>query len=250
MSERQPPVEGPEQLEPLRFEFSRDASPVARARVRARLDHSIAGLAANPIDAARPSPEDASVDMARPSGLVGMLTAKPAWLAATAFLLGGASGASLYASVRAPVERVVYVDRPVSTLESSALTPSPSVLKAAPIATQERDDEKTAAGTPPTARAAAPSPASSGLAVERALLDRARKALGTGDGADAARTLQLHARRYPTGFLVEEREALIIKIMVENGQIEEARKLGLKFRERYPKSLFGPAVDEALGTNP
>jgi len=249
MNEKEPPVFD-EQLEPLRFEFSRGASPAARARVRARLDHTIAGLAANPVDAGRPSPESAPLQMAPPSGPVGMLAAKPVWLAATAFLLGGATGAGLYASLRAPVDRVVYVDRPVSTPESSAFTPSPAALKAAPITTQARDDEKNAAGAPPPARAAAPSPAASGLAAERALLDRARKALGTGDGADAARTLQLHARRYPTGFLVEEREALTIKIMVENGQIEEARKLGLKFRERYPQSLFGPAVDEALGTNP
>jgi outer membrane protein assembly factor BamD (BamD/ComL family) len=80
--------------------------------------------------------------------------------------------------------------------------------------------------------------------------DRARKALGSGGGTDAARTLQLHAHRFPSGFLVEEREALTIKTTVEKGQIEEARKLGLKFRERYPKSLFGPAMDDALGTNP
>jgi RNA polymerase sigma-70 factor (ECF subfamily) len=222
------------------------------------LDQTLAGLAANPIDPVRSSPESALFEIARPSGqlmrpsgLLGTLAVKPLWVAATAFLLGGATGAGLYASMRAPVERVVYVDRPVSTPEPSVFAPSPSELNAAPVAAQGRDEEKNAAGAQPVpARVAAPSPVPSGLAAERELLDRARKALGSGDGTDAARTLQLHARRFPSGFLVEEREALTIKTTVEKGQIEEARKLGLKFRERYPKSLFGPAVDDALGTNP
>jgi hypothetical protein len=256
MNEREPPGFDARELEPLRFDVSRGAPPASRARVRARVDHTIASLAADVVDAAprseKGAPETARASglSKRPSGLVGTLAAKPIWVAGAAFVLGAATGAGLYASVRPPVERVVYLDRPVSTPEpSTVFAPSVPLPRATSVVAEERR-ENTLLAPHVASRAAAPAPASSGLAAERVLLDRARIALGAGDGADAVRTLQLHARRFPNGFLVEEREALTIKIMVENGQIDEARKLGLKFRERYPKSLFGPTVDDALGTNP
>lgn len=249
MTEQDPPAFDPEQLEPLRFDVSRGAPPAMRARVLARLQHTITGLDASSLDEERSSPEGARLEAPRLSGpAMRALAAKPIWVATTAFLLGGATGAGIYASVRPPVERVVYVDRPVSSPEPGTfVAPSLPVPKGdSPVA----GDRNAVAPSPPAARAAALRPAASGLAAERALLDQARQALASGNDADAARVLDLHARRFPSGLLVEEREALTIKTMVENGRIEEARKLGLKFRERFPKSLFGPAVDEALGTNP
>jgi hypothetical protein len=84
------------------------------------------------------------------------------------------------------------------------------------------------------------------LARERALLDQARQAFQSGDYGETRRVAELHARKFPSGLLVEEREALVIKALVNEGRRDEALARGQKFRERFPRSLFGPAVVEAL----
>jgi outer membrane protein assembly factor BamD (BamD/ComL family) len=88
------------------------------------------------------------------------------------------------------------------------------------------------------------------LAGERALLDRARMALAQGKTADAERALAMHGRRYPAGLLVEEREALAIKTLVDVGRVDEARRRAGRFKERFPSSIFLPAVEETLGAVP
>jgi outer membrane protein assembly factor BamD (BamD/ComL family) len=85
------------------------------------------------------------------------------------------------------------------------------------------------------------------LARECALLDRARKALAQGNLDDVEQSLESHARRYPSGLLLEEREALAIKTLVDRGRVDEARKRAARFKEPFPNSIFGPAVDETLG---
>ena len=103
----------------------------------------------------------------------------------------------------------------------------------------------------PRPGASAPSPrAAQELSAERALLDGARRALGAGTNDEARQALEDHERRFPSGLLTEEREALTIKLFAATGRRDEARDRKARFRERFPNSLFGPAVDEALGSIP
>jgi hypothetical protein len=84
------------------------------------------------------------------------------------------------------------------------------------------------------------------LAAERALLDRARSALMRGDGETALGPLGKHARSFPRGQLVEEREGMRVKALVLAGRQTEARARASSFRRRFPHSLFLPVVEAAL----
>ena len=256
MSEREPPLTDPALLALLCFDATRDAAPAARVRVRDRVEMSIGALGGavsqtspSTIEHAGHSPtiESGLFSPARatcaPSLLRAMLrfAGQPAGIVTAAFLIGGVSGAGLYATLAPPRERTVYIERPVAVPE-----PRPFVFDSfnhVPESTSR--DSETAES--PKVRDNSP-PAVSALGAERGLLDRARKALARGDTAEAERALDLHARRHPAGLLSEEREALAIKVLVDVGHTEEARRRAVKFRERYPRSLFGPSVDEAIGT--
>jgi hypothetical protein len=89
-------------------------------------------------------------------------------------------------------------------------------------------------------------PDNRGLAGERALLDVARTALANGDSASALAAVARHERTYPSGLLVEEREAIAIKALVASGRYDEARARGSRFAKRFPSGLMRPAVDGAL----
>jgi hypothetical protein len=240
----------------LRFDPSRDAQPAAKARVLDRLSGTIGAagaLAARPasgtIERTSRSTTGDSALLARarsprvPPPLRGMwsLAGQPAAIVTAAFLLGGVGGAGLYAALAPPRQRTVYIERPVAVPEPRPFA-SGSFNRAPEAASREPDvtESSRVRGNP----APVPSP----LAAERELLDRARKALARGDARDAERALDLHGRRHPAGLLLEEREALAIKALVDLGRAEDARRRAGKFKERYPRSLFGPAVDEAIGT--
>jgi outer membrane protein assembly factor BamD (BamD/ComL family) len=88
------------------------------------------------------------------------------------------------------------------------------------------------------------------LLSERAILDRARKDLLTGDPPAALEEVEKHARRYPRGTLCEERDALRVEALVAAERYDEARLAAARFRTNYPGSMLGPAVNDALQTIP
>jgi hypothetical protein len=251
-----PPITDLGLLALLRFDAARDAQPAAKARVLGRIETTIGafgGGASRPssttverghrssgVEPALLSPARA----ARPSApLRGMwtLAGKPVGVIATAFLLGGVGGAGVYAVLAPPRTHTLYIERPIAVPEPRPFAFEP--FNRPPVA-MGRDTE-----APESSKARGHSaPVVSALAAERELLDRARKALARGDTPEAERTLDLHTRRHPAGLLLEEREALAIKVLVDLGRAEDARRRAVKFRERYPRSLFGPSVDEAIGT--
>lgn len=172
-------------------------------------------------------------------------------VATAAFVAGGAVGAGVHAALRpAPVERVVYVDRPAP---APVAAPSATVVPSAQAAV-----EPSASPSPvalPVAHAsvlvpAAPSASVSSLAAERGLLDDARGALGEGDPAKALALLDDHARRFPRGQLGEEREALAIQALVAEGRVDEAKARAARFRAASPNSLFLPAIEASVGAIP
>jgi hypothetical protein len=88
------------------------------------------------------------------------------------------------------------------------------------------------------------------LAAEQSLLDPARVALARGDGAAALTGLDLHQRRFPTGALAQEREAMAVQALMLAGDDDAARGRAARFRARYPDSLLLPAIDATLRSHP
>jgi hypothetical protein len=88
------------------------------------------------------------------------------------------------------------------------------------------------------------------LAAERTLIEQARTALAREQGAAALAALERHARDFPQGELEEERESLQVQALVGLERFDQARKTGARFYRRFPRSIFGAVVDEALKSIP
>jgi hypothetical protein len=88
------------------------------------------------------------------------------------------------------------------------------------------------------------------LGAERALLHEARDKLRLGQLGQANRAIEEHRQRFPQGQLVEEREALAIRVLAQLGDMPGAQLAAARFRARYPRSILLPVVEEALRTKP
>jgi len=97
----------------------------------------------------------------------------------------------------------------------------------------------------PPARARA-----SAARVELRLLQQARAAVAREDFALAIRLLTEDARRFRTGRLVEEREALRVKSLASLGRRTEARRAAVDFEANFPRSPLLPAVRQILDSAP
>ena len=162
-------------------------------------------------------------------------------VAAVALLVGAGSGVVAGRATAPGVERVVYLDRPV-TIEPHAPSVSP---RTATESTVRAEDLPTVA--PRSSAAPQVSVARSGdLLLERKLVDEARIAFARGEGDLALAILERHERALPHGQLAEERDALRVRASADMGRRDEAQKLAKRFRGRYPKSLLGPAVAAAV----
>jgi hypothetical protein len=103
------------------------------------------------------------------------------------------------------------------------------------------------ASTAPRAASTASVGVQSGLAAERALLDVARGAIERQDGAAALAATREHERRFPSGMLVQEREAMAVRALVLLGRRDEARARTDRFRARFPGSVLMPALESQVG---
>ncbi|MEQ9501864.1 MAG: tetratricopeptide repeat protein, partial [Deltaproteobacteria bacterium] len=81
---------------------------------------------------------------------------------------------------------------------------------------------------------------------ERALLERARTALGRSQPEEALAALREHRTRFKRGRLREERAALVVAALSQLGRHDEAAAAARRFLRRYPNSLFGPMVEAAM----
>ncbi len=84
------------------------------------------------------------------------------------------------------------------------------------------------------------------LGEERTLLDAARAAIAHGRLGEAQVLLSRHAQAFPAGRLVEEREALTIRLLVRQGHRAEASRRAARFRQEHPHSIQQPNIDAAL----
>jgi len=133
-------------------------------------------------------------------------------------------------TMRAPVAvPVAPVPRPVSAVVMPApvVVAPPVVAAAVPVAVAP-----VVAATPRPARVAE----RDDLAAELRLIQQAQTALAGSNTAGAQAALRSHARTFPHGHLVEEREALSVQVLCASGRTEEARRAGAAFVARHPGS--------------
>lgn len=102
----------------------------------------------------------------------------------------------------------------------------------------------------PKAKTPAPqaSQTGAGLTAERNLLDAARVALARGEANEAVRLAERHRRDFPAGALVEEREAIATKALVDAHRPAEAKARGAAFEKRFPQSAMLRSVKSSLAT--
>ncbi len=185
----------------------------ARARVLARARATLGTVA-------RSAP--APVPVARRRGL-------PVVLAAAVAFVGGVAAASVTlhrGSLPAP----------------PAASSSPLPAEQAPCTTPSLQPPPSAAVAPPPSEAPAPPrpepPAAvqESYAAELGILQRAQRAYAARDFAATLRWVAEHRRRFPTGRLAEEREALRVKALAGAGRDTEANQAASAFEARYPRS--------------
>jgi hypothetical protein len=126
----------------------------------------------------------------------------------------------------------------------AALPASPSETNAVVAAPLERA-AKTKSTTPP--RAATDSDA---YAIELRLLQKAHQGVTRHDFASALTVIAEHQRRFASGQLVEEREALRVKALLGLGRTAEAQRAGAVFRERFPRSVLLRRIEGMLEASP
>ena len=97
---------------------------------------------------------------------------------------------------------------------------------------------------------AAAAPVVDTLAAERMVLDGARAALVHRDAPGALAALRSHEQAFPRGQLLEERESMRVQALSLAHDYAAARAVGEKFRRHFPRSMFLPAVEQALEAAP
>jgi len=170
-------------------------------------------------------------------------------VAAATFVLGAGAGVAF--------ERAHHVEppQPPAPQVLPPAPPGPPVTPEAPSATSSEPTPAPPSAPPsapvtahPTASAAPPTSSASPegkdaeLAAERALIDRARTALGRGDPSAALEAVAAHEARFPRGRLAEERELVAIQALSRGGRAAETKARADRFRKVYPKSVFLPAI--------
>jgi hypothetical protein len=206
-----------------------DAPADARARVLARVEATLAlGGAATPAAA----------------GLAAALAARPVVAVLAALAVGGLTGAGIYrwtgsAGRAAPVAAPAAIEAPrpaaPATLAEPPAAPAvrpPDAVPAAPRASNR-----------PTKRSVQ---AIDDLEAERIVLQEARAHVAAGHGRAALDAIDRHARQFSDGALAEEREALAVKALLLLAETDAARTRAARFRQRHPRSIYLPAVEQAL----
>lgn len=214
------------------------AAPQDDARLWARIEASVDWIDARPAG-------DGAVS-GLPAGPSAPPPARAPWrrrLMVAALVLGcgafGAGARELYVRARArpappiepaPIPRadpppVVAIPRP----EPGPLPAPPQALPA------------------PAPLAPIPAPPADGtIAREQQLLEMARSALGLQRLAEAERALAQHRRDFPAGRLAEERDSLVIQLLVAQGRLDAARAAAARFHAAHPNAISWASLQRLL----
>jgi hypothetical protein len=188
--------------------------------------------------------------------------------AAVAVAIGGAAALSFSGRAPAPVAPSHGPDRLAAPAEMAPATllgagaapqvefEIPGAPRAADPAAKPRTTRAgadTTAAARPAKRHRAPSRAAASvdtLAAERIVLDGARAALMHHDASGALVALRSHEQAFPRGQLLEERESMRVQALSLANDFAAARAAGSRFRRQFPRSMFLPAVEQALEAAP
>jgi len=230
-----------------------DPSRDARERVLLRLTGTFAGAGAvGASPNAGPHATSASGDTIQAAAR--LAPAARAVRAAVIFMTGAATGVGGYHLVVERAHQRSPVSAPAPTPAARPevpLAPEP----AAPIAPEPAPAASSAPTrlrlpSAPETTHGAPDRPDDPLAAERSLVEMARAALSRGQAERALTTLRRHARQFPNGELTEEREGLLVQALVGAQKYDQAREKAEQFKHRYPRSLFTPVIDQAIGSIP
>lgn len=273
MSVDRPPPLDPELAALLRDEAARPAPDAAtKALVKADLAHKLGaafGAAPTPAPINGPAPrasgDDASASApariaSTHSALNGAAVVPKIGPVLLAFALGLGGGALLHSWLGASRERVVTrvvtkevrVEAPVQVPAQAPVAEPPAPVTLAPSAPSDGTPlpATTAAtrhkGTDKAASADSFPTNDGALAGEAALLLRAQTALSRGATSAAIAALREHARRFPSGQLIEEREALWVQALLVQGDREAAAARAAQFAKHYPTSPQREVIERAL----
>ncbi len=147
------------------------------------------------------------------------------------------------AAIRAPaiVSEVRADDVPVISVDQlPTAQPSTEVAAGArPVASPVKPSAKPQAGTSAANRSAS----------ELELLQHAQAIVSSDPRGSLALTNE-HARDYPSGEFVQERETIAVEALVHLGQKEEARRRARALLERFPRTPYSAKVAMLLGELP
>ncbi len=79
------------------------------------------------------------------------------------------------------------------------------------------------------------------------MLERAHRALRSGQAAEALAITVEHARTYPRGVLSQEREVIAVEALARSGRRAEAEARGNAFIARFPGSSHARRLRAILG---
>jgi RNA polymerase sigma-70 factor (ECF subfamily) len=125
---------------------------------------------------------------------------------------------------------------PLDARADAIATPPPSAAPPAPSSSPSSPSPLPPSSAP-SAPAPTPAPTSLNIAAERALMDKASRALASGDTTTALAVVQEHAQGFHGGGrLAEERDAIWISALIRAGRLGEAHERLDRFARRYPNS--------------
>jgi hypothetical protein len=271
MNDGKNPITAARALDALRSEAQTGLPLDAQSRLAARLESTLVAGGLFSGTASRISQGEASAGASLPESraasavdrLSALLGSHPIASLVTVLSLGAIVGASLHAAYT--TQSSAKLEAPRNSVEapanvaqvSSSLPSEPPVATIGDLplvasresAARATDTRRTRPSPVDPAGSALPK-ASASMAEQLALLERARTALGNGDGNAALRILAEHARDYPTSTLVEEREALTVRAFARAGRVVEAKAKLVQFETRFPGSLMLSALKRAVGEKP
>lgn len=205
-----------------------------------------------------PAPPSVAAGSAGVTGLAAKVGTWGVALSVATFVAGTALGVGVGASVFSAPAEVTEARVAPAVEERSAAS--------VPLAPLPPPEEPVAAVAPPAKRVPTPSrpsprpvsppvtvPASPpaakrdlALSEERALLERARTALGRSQPEVAQAAAEEHLRRFPDGQLAEEREVLWVQALMRLERHREAQQKAHAFRRKYPQSILLPVLEAAM----
>jgi hypothetical protein len=184
-------------------------------------------------------------------------------------VVGGWFGFGLGRSERYPHPPAAVTDALVVPPEAPSTPPAegvaPTSVPEAPSAPRREAEPPAALEAPPPradavrrrgfatapARAARRAPAAqaeSSLAIELAMLQRARRALNAENARLALGIVQELDERFPGGVLDEERSATRISSLCQLGRVSEAKQAANDFLQRSPSSVYAERVRKSCAS--